>query len=215
MVNDYWDYLSHGLFGKEWKSHKYYMRVADGTNKNGRPKYLYFYSKAAYDAYRNTTKPKPTRAQQKEWDKTRQLAGWKRLTGAYRLEHHPNGRTVHIATEQYVDRDGQTKLRKKYISAEEADRLRDAKYRKQRAENETADEKKTRMKDAKKRYKKKTSAARRKRAAQKGAQTVARLLGKQLTFRKNSGDKNTEKAAAKAKWSNLFGNVYLRRKPKK
>ena len=185
MANDYWDHLRHGVFGKEQEGHKYYMRVPDGTDKNGRTKYRYFYSKTEYEAYRSATQPKPTRTQQKEWEKTRQLAGRKRLTGAYRQEKHAvSGRTAWVATEEYIDRDGQTKLRKKYISAEEAGRLRDAKYRKQRAENETADQKKARMKDAKKRYKKKTSEARRKRAIQKGAQTVARFFGKTLTFQK-------------------------------
>lgn len=184
MENDYWDYLRHGLSGRENKDHKYYMRVQDGSA------YIYFYNKERYEAWqrnrnRQSGEPKPTRAQQKEWAKTKQLAGRKRLTGAYRQEKHAvSGRTAWVATEQYVDRDGQTKLRKKYISTEEAGRLRDAKYRKQRAENETADEKKARMKDAKKRYKKKTSAARRKRSIQKGAQTIARLFGRTLTFQK-------------------------------
>ena len=43
-------------------------------------------------------------------------------------------------------------------------------------------EKKARMKAAKKRYNKKMSAARRKRAVQKGAQRVARLLERKLTL---------------------------------
>lgn len=49
-------------------------------------------------------------------------------------------------------------------------------------EAETSKEKKARMKAAKKRYNKKMSAARRKRAVQKGAQRVARLLGRKLTL---------------------------------
>lgn len=52
----------------------------------------------------------------------------------------------------------------------------------QRAEAETDKEKKARMKAAKKRYNKKMSAARRKRAVQKGAQRVARLLERKLTL---------------------------------
>lgn len=111
-MNDWWDYLEHGFWGNQKGrakgNHKYYMRVSAGT-KNGRNVYRYFYSKADYEAYIRS--------------------GKKKLTGAYRLEHHPNGRTAHVATEQYVDTDGQTKLRKKYISAEEADKLRDDKYR--------------------------------------------------------------------------------------
>lgn len=149
MTNDYWDYLAHSLFGSRKKDHLYYMRIRDCD------RYRYFYSKEAYDCYlrhRGKSTPKePTRQQQKEWTKTQQLAGRKRLTGAYRQEKHAvSGRTAWVAIEQYVDRDGQTKLRKKHISAEEAGRLRDAKYRKQRAENETADEKKARMKNAQK-----------------------------------------------------------------
>ena len=49
-------------------------------------------------------------------------------------------------------------------------------------EVETDKEKKARMKAAKKRYNKKMSAARRKRAVQKGAQRVARLLERKLTL---------------------------------
>lgn len=65
---------------------------------------------------------------------------------------------------------------------DEATRLRNNMYRKKRAEAETDKEKKARMKAAKKRYNKKMSAARRKRAVQKGAQRVARLLERKLTL---------------------------------
>lgn len=87
-----------------------------------------------------------------------------------------------MATEEYEDKDGKLKLRKKYISGDEATRLRNNMYRKKRAEAETAKEKKARMKAAKKRYNKKMSAERRKRAVQKGAQRVARLLGRKPTL---------------------------------
>lgn len=87
-----------------------------------------------------------------------------------------------VATEEYEDKDGKLKLRKKYISGDEATRLRNNMYRKKRAEAETDKEKKARMKAAKKRYNKKMSAARRKRAVQKGAQRVARLLERKLTL---------------------------------
>lgn len=182
-MNDWWDYLEHGFWGNQKGSakgnRKYYMRVSAGT-KNGRNVYRYFYSKADYEAYIRS--------------------GKKKLTGAYRLEHHPNGRTAHVATEQYVDTDGQTKLRKKYISAEEADKLRDDKYRRERALKETPDEKKKRMKQARKRYNKKMSATRRKIAVQKGMQTVTRLFGKQMDFKKKPSDKTEKKAYRKAGW---------------
>lgn len=87
-----------------------------------------------------------------------------------------------MATEEYEDKDGKLKLRKKYISGDEVTRLRNNMYRKKRAEAETGKEKKARMKAAKKRFNKKMSAARRKRAVQKGAQRVARLLGRKLTL---------------------------------
>lgn len=87
-----------------------------------------------------------------------------------------------MATEEYEDKDGKLKLRKKYISGDEVTRLRDNMYRKKRAEAETDKEKKARMKAAKKRYNKKMSAARRKLAVQKGAQRVAKLLGRKLTL---------------------------------
>lgn len=74
--------------------------------------------------------------------------------------------------------------RKKYVSAETAAKLRDDKYRNEKALNETPKEKKERMKDAKKRYNKKMAATRRKRAVQKGLQTVARLLGHPTSLRK-------------------------------
>lgn len=176
--NDWWDYIEHGWFGSSQKgsakgNHKYYMRVSAGT-KNGQNVYRYFYSKADYEAYIRS--------------------GKKKLTGAYRLEHHTNGRTAHVATEQYVDTDGQTKLRKKYISAEEADKLRDDKYRRERALKETPKEKKKRMKQARKRYNKKMSTTRRKIAVQKGMQTVARLMGKQMDFKKKPSDKTEKKS---------------------
>lgn len=189
---DYWKFMEHGLFekGSARKNHKYYQRVEVGTDRNGNTEYYYFYSKEAYDNYRRSraisrgedTDRKPTRAQQKEWDKQKTLNGKARLTGAYRRERHPNGRGAWGATEEYEDTDGKLKLRRKYISGDEATRLRNNMYRKKRAEAETDKEKKARMKAAKKRYNKKMSAARRKRAVQKGAQRVARLLGRKLTL---------------------------------
>lgn len=189
---DYWKFMEHGLFekGSARKNHKYYQRVEVGTDQNGNTEYYYFYSKEAYDNYRRSraisrgedTDRKPTRAQQKEWDKQKTLNGKARLTGAYRRERHPNGRGAWGATEEYEDTDGKLKLRRKYISGDEATRLRNNMYRKKRAEAETDKEKKARMKAAKKRYNKKMSAARRKRAVQKGAQRVARLLGRKLTL---------------------------------
>ena len=192
---DYWKFMEHGLFGKgsARKNHKYYQRVEVGTDRNGNTEYYYFYSKEAYDNYRRSRAisrgedldRKPTRAQQKEWDKQKTLNGKARLTGAYRRERHPNGRGAWVATEEYEDKDGKLKLRKKYISGDEVTRLRNNMYRKKRAEAETGKEKKARMKAAKKRYNKKMSAARRKRAVQKGAQRVARLLGRKLTLQGN------------------------------
>lgn len=189
---DYWKFMEHGLFekGSARKNHKYYQRVEVGTDRNGNTEYYYFYSKEAYDNYRRSraisrgedTDRKPTRAQQKEWDKQKTLNGKARLTGAYRRERHPNGRGAWGGTEEYEDTDGKLKLRRKYISGDEATRLRNNMYRKKRAEAETDKEKKARMKAAKKRYNKKMSAARRKRAVQKGAQRVARLLGRKLTL---------------------------------
>lgn len=189
---DYRKFMEHGLFekGSARKNHKYYQRVEVGTDQNGNTEYYYFYSKEAYDNYRRSraisrgedTDRKPTRAQQKEWDKQKTLNGKARLTGAYRRERHPNGRGAWGATEEYEDTDGKLKLRRKYISGDEATRLRNNMYRKKRAEAETDKEKKARMKAAKKRYNKKMSAARRKRAVQKGAQRVARLLGRKLTL---------------------------------
>ena len=189
---DYWKFMEHGLFGKgsARKNHKYYQRVEVGTDRNGNTEYYYFYSKDAYDNYRRSRaigrgedpKKKPTRAQQKEWDKQKTLNGKARLTGAYLRERHPNGRGAWVTTEEYEDKDGKLKLRKKYISGDEETRLRDNMYRKKQAEAETSKEKKARMKSAKKRYNKKMSSARRKRAVQKGAQRVAKLLGRKLTL---------------------------------
>lgn len=189
---DYWKFMQHGLFGKgsARKNHKYYQRIEVGTDRNGNTEYYYFYSKEAYDNYRRSRaigrgedpEKKQTRAQQKEWTKQKLLNGKARLTGAYRRERHPNGRGALVATEEYEDKDGKLKLRKKYISGDDMTRLRDNMYRKKRAEAETSKEKKARMKAAKKRYNKKMSAARRKRAVQKGAQRVAKLLGRKLTL---------------------------------
>lgn len=190
---DYWKFMQHGLFGKgsARKNHKYYQRVEVGTDRNGNTEYYYFYSKEAYDNYQRSRaigrgedpEKTPTRAQQKEWAKQKILNGKSRLTGAYRRERHPNGRGAWVATEEYEDTDGKLKLHKKYISGDdEVTRLRDNMYRKKRAEAETSKEKKARMKAAKKRYNKKMSEARRKRAVQKGAQRVAKLLVRKLTL---------------------------------
>ncbi len=146
-MNDYWNYLEHGLKGKERKSHKYYARVPTGT-KDGHNVYRYFYSKEDYAAYIRS--------------------GKKKLTGEYGKEKHPNGRIAWTATEQYTDKDGKLQTRKKYVSAETSAKLRDDKYRKEKALNETPKEKKEQMKEAKKRYNKKMAATRRKRAVQKG-----------------------------------------------
>lgn len=146
-MNDWWDYLEHGWFGKngqkgsEKKNHKYYARIPTGT------------------------------------------------------------------------KDGKLQTRKKYVSAETASKLRDDKYRKEEALNETPKEKKERMKKAKKRYNKKMAATRRKRAVQKGFQTVSRLLGKQMDFKKKPNNKTENKAYQKAGWrkSMFVPGAYVRK----
>lgn len=140
---DYWKFMQHGLFGKgsARKNHKYYQRVEVGTDRNGNTEYYYFYSKEAYDNYRRSRaigrgedpEKKPTRAQQKEWAKQKILNGKARLTGAYRRERHSNGRGAWVATEEYEDKDGKLKLRKKYISGEQATDLRNNMRRSARA----------------------------------------------------------------------------------
>ncbi len=198
-MQGYSDELYHFGFGfmkgKERENHRYYARVATGTDKKGHAKYRYFYSRDEWAAY--------------------QRSGKKRLTGEYGSEKHPNGRTASYAMEQYTDKDGKLQTRKVYVTRDVADKLRDAEYKRQKALSETDKEKKARMKSAKKHYKKKTSSARRKRAAQKGAQTVARLLGKQLTFQQ-TGDKNAEKKRKKAGWKNgIIPGTYTRKLKKK
>ena len=170
-MNDYWDYLEHWSLGKEAKEHKYYARIQTGT-KNGQNVYRYFYKKADYDAYVHS--------------------GKKRLTGEHGTEKHPNGRIASYAMEEYTDKDGKLQTRKKYVTREVADQMRNAEYRREKAASETDKEKKTRMKAAQKRYNKKMSATRRKRAVQKGAQKVAKLLGRQLDFKKKSDKKQTK-----------------------
>lgn len=196
-MNDWWDYLEHGWLGKngqkgrEKKNHKYYARVQTGT-KDGHNVYRYFYSKEDYAAYIRS--------------------GKKKLTGEYGMEKHPNGRIAWTATEQYTDKEGKLQTRKKYVSAETASKLRDDKYRKEKALNETPKEKKEWMKEAKKRYKKKMSATRRKRAVQKGLQTVSRLMGKQLDYKKKPETSQEKKQYQKAKWSkSLIPGAYARK----
>lgn len=197
-MNDWWDYLEHGWFGKngqkgsEKKNHKYYTRVPTGT-KDGHNVYRYFYSKEDYAAYIRS--------------------GKKKLTGEYGMEKHPNGRIAWTATEQYTDKDGKLQTRKKYVSAETSAKLRDDKYRKEKALNETPKEKKEQMKEAKKRYNKKMAATRRKRAVQKGFQTVSRLLGKQMDFKKKPNNKTENKAYQKAGWqkSMFVPGAYVRK----
>ena len=99
------------------------------------------------------------------------------------------------------------------MSAETSAKLRDDKYRKEKALNETPKEKKEQMKEAKKRYNKKMAATRRKRAVQKGFQTVSRLLGKQMDFKKKPNNKTENKAYQKAGWrkSMFVPGAYVRK----
>ena len=55
-MNDYWNYLEHGLLGKEQKGHKYYARVPVGKNKLGFTQYRYFYDAREYGAYMTNQK---------------------------------------------------------------------------------------------------------------------------------------------------------------
>lgn len=198
--NDWWGYLQHGWFrnsrkGSEKKDHKYYARIQTGI-RNGQNVYRYFYSKEDYAAYIHS--------------------GKKRLTGERGSEKHPNGRIANYAMEEYTDKEGKLQTRKKYVTSDVADQLRDAEYRREKAANETDKEKKTRMKDAKKRYNKKMSATRRKRAVQKGAQKVAKLLGKQLDFKEAPAGIKEEYRYAKAGWKKAsWGNAYTRTQAKK
>ena len=194
-MNDWWEYLAHGLAGSEKDGHRYYMRIRTGS-RNGKNVYRYFYTKDEYAAYVHS--------------------GQKRLTGEYGSEKHPNGRTAHYAMEQYMDENGKFQTRKKYVTREEADKLRNNAYRKEKALNETPKEKEKRMKEAKKRYKKKTSAARRKRAVQKGLQTVSRLMGRQLDYhKKEPEDWNAKQRYKKSKWhKSLIPDAYSRKLPK-
>lgn len=57
-MNDYWDYLEHGLLGKEQKDHKYYARIPVGKNKLGFTQYRYFYDAREYGAYVQSVKDK-------------------------------------------------------------------------------------------------------------------------------------------------------------
>lgn len=220
-VNDYWDYLMHAQEGAERKNHKYYARTPNGV-KNGKVQYLYFYSKDEYAAYiagKNKSAKKPTEREQKKAEAESKAAqirlGKKKLTGEYAMEKHPNGRFAYAATEQYTDTDGHLKQRKKYVDAKTADEMRDMKYRKEKAEKETPEEKQSRMKAAKKRYKKRTAASRRKIAIQKGAQRVARLLGKQLNWRETTSSAERRDLKRKGGWERaLFTkNTYLRKNP--
>lgn len=202
--NDWWDYLEHGFlgFGKgsEKANHQYYMRIQTGT-RNGKNVYRYFYSKDDYQAYIRS--------------------GKKKLTGDYGYEKHPNGRIATYVMEQYEDKDGKLQTRKKYLTKDKVrqvtDGLRDAAYRKEKAQNETSEEKAKRMKYAKKRYQKETAAARRKRAVQKGAQTISRFFGRQLDFKKAPETSTEKRRYKKSKWKkNLFiPNGYTRKLAKK
>ena len=191
-MNDYWDYLAHSQVGQERANHRYYARIPDGRDAKGFRKYRYFYSKEDYTAYVQS--------------------GRKKLTGEYKMETHPNGRTVYTATQQYIDKDGKLQTGKKYISREEGDKLRDAQYRRERAANETPEEKAARTKAAKKRYKQETKKTRRKRAVQKGMQTVSRLLGKQMTYMAPK-DRDERARYKKSKWrkSLLIPGAYTRK----
>lgn len=55
-MNDWRDYLEHSQLGKEREGHKYYARVADGTDRLGRIRYRYFYDAREYGAYMTNQK---------------------------------------------------------------------------------------------------------------------------------------------------------------
>lgn len=77
----------------------------------------------------------------------------------------------------------------------------------------SAKEKKKRMKQAKKRYNKKMSATRSKIAVKKGMLTIARLMGKQMDFKKKPSDKTEKKSYRKAGWrkSMFIPGAYTRK----
>lgn len=201
--NDWWEYLAHGQDGS-WAKHKYYARVAVGIS-GGHVQYRYFYSKDEYGAYlkskvgtrktyaemgkSNDFTPHRTKTDEEpsEWRKRRQeqadresriRTGNKRLTGKIGSEKHWNGRTVYYAEEQYRDENGKLATRKKFIDRDTYDQMQLANRRRERAATETEKEKQARAKAARKRYDKKMSGTRRKRAIQKGMQTVLRLLNR-------------------------------------
>lgn len=199
-MNDWWDYLEHGWFGKsnkgkEMPNHRYYARVATGTDKNGNTRYRYFYKKDDYAAYIRS--------------------GKKKLTGKYGMEHHPNGRTAWIAEEQYTDANGKLQTRKKYVTAEVANRLRDDAYRKERVQNETAEEKKKRMNEAKKRYNKKCHPRGENGQSKRALRLWPDCWANSLLIRKKPESKQEARQRRKSGWSQIgWSDFYIRKLPK-
>lgn len=84
-MNDWWDYLAHSQLGKEREGHKYYARVPDGTDRQGRIRYRYFYDAREYGAWKTRQQNKKSQTGHGPWEekdtkkengRTRIITGW-------------------------------------------------------------------------------------------------------------------------------------------
>ena len=160
-----------------------YLKSKAGTRKT----YAEMGKSNDFTPHGTKTDETPTVKEPSKWRKRRQeqadleariRTGNKRLTGKVGREKHWNGRTVYYAEEQYLDENGKLSTRKKFIDRDTYDQMQLTNRRRERAVTETEKEKQARTKAARKRYDKKMSGTRRKRAIQKGMQTVLRLLNR-------------------------------------
>ncbi len=206
--NDWWSYLAHGQDGSWANHKYYARVAVETSGGHTQYRYFYSKNEyAAYlkgkagtrktyaemgrsnDAPQrgSETETAPAAKEPSEWRKRRQeeadreariRTGNKRLTGKIGSEKHWNGRTVYYAEEQYRDENGKLATRKKFIDRDTYDQMQLTNRRRERAAAETEKDKQARMKAARKCYNRKMSGTRRKRAVQKGMQTVLRLLNK-------------------------------------
>nr|DAH17255.1 MAG TPA: hypothetical protein [Caudoviricetes sp.] len=204
--NDWWSYLAHGQDGSWANHKYYARVAVGTSGGHVQYRYFYSKDEyGAYQKNKAGTRktyaemeksndfaPRSTKTddaltakEPSEWRKRRQeqadreariRTGNKRLTGKIGSEKHWNGRTVYYAEEQYRGENGKLSARKKFIDRDTYDQMQLTNRRRERATTETEKEKQARTKAARKRYDKKMSGTRRKRAIQKGMQTVLRLL---------------------------------------
>lgn len=204
-MNDYWDYIAHaGKKGMKWG-------YTDGKKNGNRTATTKVLSGIKDFAYGLTAEGKAAKAKEQAAaeQKARNEAGHaalvadqkakaskkiqdayakraknKTLTGNVRTRTHQNGRSVYEREYKQKEIDGTYTTKWEVTDYDNYMQAKMLSYRRKKATSETAEEKKKRMKAAKKRYNKETRKTRAKRAVQKAIQNLARKVGGNVNFGK-------------------------------